>query len=269
MGGVLSSRKTERQRKQSGLRTALALSCVRGQVPEPVVPFPGTDWRSLLGSVTHTVPGWSRILHEGPQQCQVCWTVRRHWTLLPFPSSQPNPQQVSGSQSICLASFQFSPTATPCHPLPPLAHTLSNLLDRKGEVTFAVTCGQLAAPGAGSSGPTRAQNPLSPVPDYQLPPPWFQLPQAPGRVHYREGAGWSLQAPLLPTLHALGYSLQRHGKRKGGGGGRQRMVMPVHQTLPRALRRPVNMEKEPKMEWGGLKELGPVAPRVLRVPTAC
>lgn len=32
------------------------------------------------------------------------------------------------------------------------------------------------------------------------------------------------------------------------------MVMPVHQTLPRALRRPVNMEKEPKMEWEGLKE---------------
>lgn len=47
------------------------------------------------------------------------------------------------------------------------------------------------------------------------------------------------------------------------------MVMPVHQTLPRALRRPVNIEKEPKMEWEGLKELGPVAPRVLRVPPAC
>lgn len=112
------------------------------------------------------------------------------------------------------------PVLTHWHPLPPLAHTLSNLLDRKGEVTFAVTCGA-AAPGAGSSGPTRAQNPLSPVPDYQLPPPWFQLPQAPGRVHYREGAGWSLQAPLLPTLHALGYSLQRHGNGREEEAGKE------------------------------------------------
>lgn len=35
------------------------------------------------------------------------------------------------------------------------------------------------------------------------------------------------------------------------------MVMPVHQTLPRALRRPVNKEKEPKMEWGGTEGVGP------------
>lgn len=51
------------------------------------------------------------------------------------------------------------------------------------------------------------------------------------------------------------------------------MAMPVHQTLPRALRSPVNTGKEPRTEWEWTegeapgKESGPVATRVQSLGT--
>lgn len=217
-GGVLSSRKTGRYR-ESNLGWGRHLGTCSFLCAGPGSRASGSFSRNGLESPTRVRHCSWMVPDPAPGSSTVPSLLDRsaplHSPALPkLPAPPPTgfrlPEHLPGP----------FPVLTHWHPLPPLAHTLSNLLDRKGEVTFAVTCGA-AAPGAGSSGPTRAQNPLSPVPDYQLPPPWFQLPQAPGRVHYREGAGWSLQAPLLPTLHALGYSLQRHGNGREEEAGKE------------------------------------------------
>lgn len=95
MGGVLPSRKPRRYRRQPGLRPALAASCEPGQVPEPVVPFPGT--RLEIGArVRH--PHYSRMFPDPAPGSLTMLSLPHsrvreplkescHWALLPFPSS--------------------------------------------------------------------------------------------------------------------------------------------------------------------------------------
>lgn len=162
------------------------------------------------------------------------------------------------------------PVLTHCHPLPPLAHTLSNLLDRKGEVTFAVTCGQLLRGQAAVDqlGP-RIHSAQFLITSFLL--RGFSCPRPRGGSTTGKGRAGVYRPPcsLLCMPWATAYRGTGNGREEEAGKEWSCLCAPDTPKGPATSREhgegTQNGVGGTEGEAPGKKELGPVAPRMLRV----